>query len=153
MGAVLSLYVASLFPLNGFVVGGAVLKFRKYFSTYYLVPIIHRLIGSQTKNKVLTNNKMRFYGYDQYPLTALNEYIKMNKIIIPLLKNISIPGLIIHSHADKTSTKENVDIMLENIKSKSINTMFVNKAHHNMFDENPDQNLIFQKVLNFLNSN
>ena len=48
------------------------------------------------------------------------------------------------------SLKEQI---INDIKSNNINTLFVNKAHHNMFDENPDQSLIFQKILNFLNNN
>ena len=153
MGAVLGLYLSSVFPINGFVTGGAVLRFKKYFSTYFLVPIICNFIKQQPKNKVLDSSCTQFYGYKYYPLKALNEYRKMIKIIIPKLKNIQSPGLIIHSENDKTSIKKNVDIIFDNINKKYLHSLFVKNAHHNMFDKNPDQNLIFKKILDFLNNN
>ena len=105
------------------------------------------------ENKILKGNKIKFYGYSEYTLRALNEYRKMNKVVRARIKHIKAPGLIIHSTADKTSIKKNMDIILNRITNKKTQTLLVNKAHHNMFDENLDQNLIFERVLDFLNNN
>ena len=153
MGGVLSLYIASLFPINGFVVGGTVLKFKNPFEINFLVPLLHRLIPIRQKKKVNKNNNVKFYGYKSYPLVALNQFRKMNKIVIPLLKKIKTPGLAIHSKSDRMSLKMNLNILEKHIKPKYLEKLIVDKAHHNLFDENPDQKKIFNKILQFLNSN
>ena len=152
MGGVLALYIASLFPINGFVSAGTVLKFKNHFTTNYIVPIICNFLPFRPKNKVNTSKTVKFYGYESYPLKALNQFKKMNKKIIPLIKNIKVPGMLIHSKSDKMSIKENLEIIKCNITKGKIKTFYVDKAHHNMFDKNPDQKLIFNEVLQFLNS-
>ena len=47
----------------------------------------------------------------------------------------------------------NINFVYDNISAENKIKLFVNNAHHNMFDENPDQKLIFNKILKFLNSN
>ena len=47
--------------------------------------------------------------------------------------------------------KMNLNILEKNLPSNYFNKLVVNNAHHNMFDENPDQKIIFSKILNFLN--
>ena len=152
MGGVLSLYLSSLFPLNGFVVGGAVLKFNNPFTTNFIIPVICNIVKKKRKSKFNKSKNIKFYGYKEYPLVALNQYRKMNKFVLPLLKKISAPGLIIHSYADSMSIKENVNIINNTINSKEVETFYVKRAHHNMFDDNPDQKIIFQKILKFLNN-
>ena len=44
MGAVLSLYMASIFPINGLVVAGTVLKFKNPFEVNVLVPLFGRFV-------------------------------------------------------------------------------------------------------------
>ena len=150
MGGVLALYLASQFPLNGFIVGGTVLKFRDYFQTNILVPLFCNLIKTQNKNTFKPHKNIKFYGYQKYPLIALNEYRKMIKVVLLNMKKIKPPGLIIHSHSDKMSLRNNVDLIKKTIKNAVLDTFFINNAHHNMFDKNPDQKLIFNKILDFL---
>ena len=150
MGGVLSLYLASLFPLNGFVAAGTVLKFQNHFTIKYVVPFVSYFMPSRIKNKV--TKAVQYYGYEKYPLKALNQFRKMNTKIIPLIKKIKVPGMLIHSNSDTLSIKENITIIKDNMTDKSIKTLYVEKAHHNMFDKNPDQKLIFNEVLQFLNS-
>ena len=47
---------------------------------------------------------------------------------------------------------QKIDIIKTNIANNNIKTLFVEKAHHNMFDKSPDQKFIFNEVLQFLNS-
>ena len=149
MGAVLALYLASIFPLNGCIVGGTVLKFRSQLSVNYLVPIIHRIV--KTSNKSIKHNpNTKFYGYTAYPLSALNEFRKLTKVVMGKMSAITIPTLIIHSNSDGVSSKENMNIVKNSIKSVNKKMLVVEKAHHNLFDTNPDQSLIFKEVLDFL---
>tara|TARA_B100000029_G_C17460611_1_gene918374 strand:- start:335 stop:1081 length:747 start_codon:yes stop_codon:yes gene_type:complete len=152
MGSVLTLYLASIFPISGFIVGGTVLKFKNHFTTNYIVPLVCSFLTSQPKNKMNKSKNVKFYGYEEYPLKALNEFRKMNYKVISVIKKIQAPGMIIHSHSDRLSNEENVKIMKKNLTNKNIKTLYVNRAHHNMFDDNPDQKLIFNEVLQFLNS-
>ena len=151
MGGVISLYIASLFPINGYIIGGTVLKFKNPFETNFLVPLLSKIIKSQPKKKQLKSKNVKFYGYNAYPLIALNEFRKMIKVVKPLIPNIRKPGLIVHSKNDKMALKMNLDILEKNLPSKYFNKLIVERAHHNMFDENPDQKIIFSTILNFLN--
>ena len=76
-------------------------------------------------------------------IIPVNEYRKMIKVVLSDMKKIKIPGLVIHSHADKMSLKKNVALIKNKIKFSKINTLFVDNAHHNLFDKNLDQKLIF----------
>ena len=48
------------------------------------------------------------------------------------------------------SVKENLEIVKNAIKSKQKKILIVEKSHHNLFDENPDQTIIFKEVLSFI---
>jgi len=154
MGAVLSLYGASLFPVNACIVAGTVLKFNNPFTINIIIPPLCYLIKKRNKKAMRSSkNKTFFYGYREYPLIALNEMRKLNKFVKNKLSKIKCPSLIIHSNADKMSIKENVKIVFEGISSQKKQQLFVEKAHHNMFDLNPDQNKIFNEILKFLHNN
>ena len=108
MGAVLSLYVASIFPINGLVVAGTVLKFKNPFEINILVPLFGRFVKiSKKKNK----NKTMFYGYTHYPLLALLQFKKLIKNVLKKIKNITCPTLIIPSKNDRLSIEDNVSIV------------------------------------------
>ncbi len=66
------------------------------------------------------------------------------------MNNMNAPILIIHSNSDRTSVKENINIIKNNISSQDKKVLIVNDAHHNMFDENVDQELIFKNVNDFI---
>ena len=152
MGAVLSLYIASIFPINGLVVAGTVLKFRNPFEVNILVPLLGRFIKI-TKKKNQDKKNTKFYGYRHYPLLALLQFRKLIKIVLKKINTISCPALIIHSKNDKMSIEENVSILKKTMEPQKQKILIVDHAHHNLFDTNPDQQLIFTNILNFLNSN
>ena len=77
----------------------------------------------------------------------------MNNIVINKLHKIKCPTLIIHSHNDRLSLQDNVDLVYNKISSEIKEKMYVEKSHHNLFDENPDQKKIFNQILKFLNEN
>ena len=82
MGAVLALYAASIFPVNACVVGSTVLKFKNQFTIDYINRFICKIFKIQNKKEYMDKqfkNNIKFYGYLEYPLIALNEYRKLNK--------------------------------------------------------------------------
>ena len=152
MGGVLALYLSSLFPLNGCIVGGTVLKFKNSFTVNYINTIMCKILKVSHKNDTSKNKSVQFYGYSSYPLIALNEFKKLIKIVKKNMGKIKSPTLIIHSNIDRLSSEENIDIIQNKIKSKTQELLKVNQAHHNLFDENPDQKLIFTRILKFINT-
>ena len=152
MGAVLSLYIASIFPINGLVVAGTVLKFKNPFEVNVLVPLFGRFVKISKKTNKDKNNT-KFYGYRHYPLLALLQFRKLIKIVLKKIHTISSPTLIIHSKNDGMSMKKNVSILKKTLQPKEQKILVVDHAHHNLFDTNPDQQLIFKNILQFLNSN
>ena len=156
MGGVIGLYLASLFPISGLIVGGVVLRFKLYFSTYYLNTVLCHFI--KTREKKLTfpkelRDSIDFYGYQEYPLKALNEFRKMNKFVKKNLHKITAPSLIIHSNNDQVSIRKNVDIIYTRIKSQVKQILEVKHASHNLFDTNQDTELIFHQILKFIEKN
>ena len=75
---------------------------------------------------------------------------KLTNIIIKKLPEVTVPMLIIHSKADKLSLEKNVDLVYNQIQSTTKEKFFVENAHHNLFDENEDQEKIFNQILNFI---
>ena len=95
MGGVISLYIASLFPIDGYIIGGTVLKFKNPFETNFLVPLLCKIIKSQPKKKQLKSKNIKFYGYSEYPLIALNEFRKI-KDKSSKFKKKNFPGIFTH---------------------------------------------------------
>ena len=50
MGGVIALYLSSLFPVTGVIVGGVVLKFKLNFHTNYLNRLLCRILKTRQKN-------------------------------------------------------------------------------------------------------
>jgi len=126
MGAVIGLYLASLFPINGLVIGAPVIKFKLSFSTNYLNTLLCRVFKKREKKFAFPKeirDTINFYGYDQYPLIALNEFRKMNNMILKQLQKID------------SEYQEVFDLQ---------------HAHHNLFDTNKDTIMINEKVLTFI---
>ena len=153
MGGAIALYLASIFPVNGVIAGGLVIKFKKPFMTNFLNTILCRLLKTREKKMIFSKNirdNMNFYGYSHYPLIALNEFRKMLKFITPFFKNIKVPVLLIHSERDRSSIKDNVLIVKKLIESIESEIFIIKNAHHNLFDKNPDQKRVFSKVESFI---
>ncbi len=155
MGGVLALHLASIFPLNGVVVAATVLEFKKRFMIRVVNKLLHRFIPKLDKSAIYDKadlKNMKFYGYNHYPMIALNEMRKMTNVIRKELPKVKIPIMIIHTMVDKTSVFENVNIIKNNINSTEIQELIVHKANHSLFDTNDDQKHIFDETLNFINS-
>ena len=153
MGGVLGLHLASLFPLNGLVVAATVIEFinenkLKYFNSW-LHPVFPKLSKEWFYDKV-ENEKIVFFGYDKYPMKALQQFYKMNKQVQSELKNVKCPLYIIHAENDKTSKDANVDIIYKSVSSQLKKVLRVQKASHHLFIKSPDQEQIFSSVHSFI---
>ena len=95
---------------------------------------------------------IQFYGYNEYPLIALNEFRKMNKMVLKKLERIKSPTLIMHSIKDNVSIRENVDIIQSRINAEHQELLDLEYAHHNLFDTNEETPIINERVLAFINN-
>ena len=83
MGAVLSLYASSIFPLDGCIVGGTVLKFKNPFTVNIINRFLCRFVKIREKKKQASRelrNSIKFYGYKQYPLFYLQSIKNFSNI-------------------------------------------------------------------------
>jgi len=155
MGAVLTLHLASIFPLDGAVVAGGLFKFKNEFNVRILVRLLHRFKTTQSKRKNFTKEQLKiisnqFYGYDYYPLIALNEMRKMVDKVRDNLHKISSPTLLIHSKIDQTATFENFQIIKKSLKNTHLSTLVLEKTGHHVFDtEESDKEEIFSTISRF----
>ena len=151
MGAVLSLYLASLFPVTKLVTCATVLNFRNPFVVNYIIPIINRIMVKQKKIKKFSKNPhKRYSGYDYYPLIALNEFRKLNNYVKKRLDRVNCPILYVHSKLDGLSLPSNVDLVINNISSEKKEELIVENASHHLFYDSKDKDLIFSTIYNFL---
>tara|TARA_Y100001960_G_C14771693_1_gene880506 strand:- start:2225 stop:2998 length:774 start_codon:yes stop_codon:yes gene_type:complete len=155
MGGVLALHLASIFPLDGAVVAGALFKFKNEFNVRVLVKLLHRFKTKQAKRKNFTAEQLaiinnQFYGYDHYPLVALNEMRKMVDKVKYNLHKISSPILLIHSTIDQTADFENFYIIKNLLKNATLSTLILEKTGHHVFDtEESDKEEILSKISTF----
>ena len=92
----------------------------------------------------------QFYGYDHYPLRALNEMRKMVDKVKTRLHKISMPVLLIHSKIDKTALFENYYIIKNLLINAQLSTLVLDKTGHHVFDtEESDKKQIFSKISKF----
>ena len=91
-----------------------------------------------------------FYGYQEYPLIAVNEMRKMVdkiKVNLPKIKN---PVLLIHSKNDSTAPFNNFNIIKNKIDNKYLSLLILEQSIHNIFDDNVEEHKIQNTILNFI---
>jgi carboxylesterase len=157
MGAVLSLHLGTLFPVDGIIAASAVFKFKNEFNVRIINRLFHRIKKTIPKQSTFNPDqvkvkKIQFYGYNKYPLSALNEMRKMVDKVKLNLHKISSPILLIHSTIDQTSPMKNFQIIQDCLTTQSLETLVLNKTGHNVFDtELDDKKLIFSTIDTFIN--
>jgi|ETNmetMinimDraft_35_1059890.scaffolds.fasta_scaffold36041_3 carboxylesterase len=154
MGSVLALHLSTIFPLNAAVFGATVLQFKDYFGIRVLTPILHKII--HTRDKRLSyppniRNKIPYYGYPVWPMSAVNEMRKLSNKVKKGLSKVNVPALIIHSEKDKLQLPSNTSLVYNSISSDIKEKLILKNAGHNFFDNSPDQDMVFQKVGSFFN--
>ena len=123
MGSVLALHLSSVFQLNAAVFASTVLKFKDYFSIRFFTPLLHRLIPFREKRKYYSkdiSDKFNFFGYDVWPLNAVNEMRKLTNQVQKSLPDIKCPALLIHSKVDILSPSENISLVYNKMNGFSL---------------------------------
>ena len=153
MGGVLALHIASLFPVECVISAGAVFHFIGHNKLKYLNSILCTFFPIKSKLSSYPDNirdQLIFYGYEQYPMIALNEFMKMNKGILSSLKKIKCPIMLLHANKDETSLPINIEIIKNNVHSDIKLVKYYDHATHNIFVKSDDQELIFNDIHTFI---
>ncbi len=156
MGAVLGLHLATVFPLTSLVEAAVVFQFKDEFSVRTLVPLFNKLITKQSKYKQYKNDggkKLKYFGYTEYPMKALNEMRKLTNLVRPQLSQVKCPTMLVHTKSDLTSVMDNYHIIKKAISSDIQEDLILEKSTHNLFSTGSEQKFIFENVLSFLNEN
>ena len=158
MGGVLSLHLGSIFPLDGIISASALFKFKNEFNVRVVNRLFHRFKKTMPKKSTFNPDQVKsknilFYGYNQYPLSALNEMRKLVDTTKSNIYKIKSPLLLIHSKVDQTAPIENFYIIKKLLKTKKLETLILDKTGHNVFDtELDDKKLIYDNIDTFINN-
>ena len=156
MGAVLGMHLATLFPISGLVTAAPVFQFNDEKKLKWLNPWTKYFLPTLRKRALYdksVRNKLKFFGYNLYPMKALAEFVKMTPIIKTNINQITAPILILYSENDATSIKSNLDIVSNEISSESKTILGYSNASHNLFANSVDQKKIFSEILKFIKIN
>jgi len=154
MGALLAMHLSTVFPINGLISAAPVLSFNKPFKINFLNPILCHIMRVRPKKYEFNPGQKVYYGYNKWPLIALNEVRKLSHHVNKnILTKINCPTLLIHSKSDQTSLLDNYDIEKQYIKNDLLDSLIVNESTHNIFDCDIERNMIQTKILNFINQN
>ena len=154
MGALLAMHISVTFPINGLISAAPVLEFNKPFKVHILNPLLCHLWKSRLKRYEFNKGQKIYYGYNKWPLIALNEVRKLSSYVYKhVLHKITCPSLLIHSKEDYTSIFNNYSIMKRYIQAKEISSMIVDKSTHNIFDCDVEKDIIQNRINTFIQRN
>ena len=153
MGALLALNLATVFPLDGIVLGGCLLEFKNEFNVRFMARFFNKIkpkVPKQTQFHEKDTKHIHFYGYNQYPLIALNEMRQLVDMVRKKLDKIKCQTLLIHSQDDKTALFNNHGLLKSLMVNAKIDCLILENAGHHIFDPDTDnQDIISKKITKF----
>ena len=159
MGGIIALHLGTLFRVNGIIAASPLLKFKSEFHVRILTRLFYKIKKTTPKDGMFQPDPSKiieqgFYGYDHYPLSALNEMRKMIDAVKPDLSKIISPTLLIHSTVDYTTPFKNHQLIKDLLINSKLSTLVLNKAGHNIFDTiSDDKEIVFSAIDNFIKVN
>jgi len=155
MGGLLAMNLAITFPLDGIVIAGSLLKFKKEFDVRIITRLFHKFKPKVIKKYQFDKYNMKhvdFYGYNAYPIIALNEMRKLVDNISIKLDKIKCPVLMIHSKDDKTALyNKNFQLIKNKLSNASVDSLVLDDAGHHLFDpDKKNAKIIFEKISTFV---
>ncbi|MEL6821531.1 MAG: alpha/beta fold hydrolase [Calditrichota bacterium] len=153
MGGALALHVASKFPVDGLITMAAAV-FLKDWRLRFL-PVARRLITYQYKSKGPDirdkESKAASVSYPKYPLSSLDEFLKLIEQVKNKLPKVTSPALLVHSNRDHTITVENVHYIYSQIKSERKDLLVLDDSYH-VISVDVDRARIFSECERFIQS-
>ncbi len=152
MGAGLALHLARLFPVAGVVAMSPSLLLNSW-KMRWLAPLIAPFIQAMPKTRVYEQRDLNHHpynGYPGYPLRGLREMVKLNKYIRSRLHEVTVPTLVMHSHADLTAPFENATYVHDTIQTEDKALVEYTDLSHVLPDSSGKEQ-VWADILDFLN--
>ena len=154
MGSILTLHLASLFPLTGIMLGAPLLEFNHPFKTRFVNPWASHFLPLMSKRHFYMKSvrkTYKYYGYHQYPMKALNQLFNMTRLVRSNLKKVNVPVLIQYAENDVTVPVHNAKLIRSLISSEDVQMTGYKKTTHNIWDHPAEKKIVFNELLNFIN--
>ncbi|MEE9464464.1 MAG: alpha/beta fold hydrolase [Candidatus Neomarinimicrobiota bacterium] len=152
MGAGLALHLAGLFPVAGVVAMSTALELDSW-RLRWLLPITSRFITAIPKSKIYAGRNLdiqEYYGYQAYPAKALRQMLRLNRFVRAGLPAVSVPALIMHSHADITAPFRNGSLVYNTIASTDKTLIEFDHSSH-MLPDDTEKEQVWQHIQHFIN--
>lgn len=156
LGGLLSLKLATEYPVERLALlatpvflGGVLAKYALPFVGKTFLKEIYRyqpkLMGPDIADPEARKN---FKSYTKMPIKSILEILALQKDVIPRLKEIQAPALIIHSPKDNTAPFANMEFIKTNLGSKIIKTITLERSNH-VLTMDYEKDLVAREVIGF----
>lgn len=150
MGGTLALALGAENQLNGLITLSAPIEIKNRW--FRFLPIIKIFIRCWKKHKDKIKDHPFEVGYDCYPTGGLIEFFKLLQHTRMVMKQITCPVLILHARGDRTVPSRNAEIIARTVGSTETELHFLNHPCH-VITKGDDQEIVFDKILDFINRN
>lgn len=151
MGGALALHLGSHSRPAGIITFAAPVKFHHPLITYYpLVKHFYRYYPKKHGNDIRDPEmKHKLESYRVYPLPAVMEFQKLLHHTYEDLPEILAPILAFHSRQDHTIELNNIDMILNRVRSKIKEKIILEESFH-LITADVERDLIKNKTLAFI---
>jgi len=156
LGGLLGLYLASEFPIDRLALLATPVFFtgfleRKVLPIFANSPLkkIYRYqrkwMGSAISDP---EGRRRFKSYEEMPIQAIWEVVKLQRLVQGRLATVRSPTLILHSPHDNTAPFENMDYLKRHLGSRVIQTATLKRSNH-VLTMDYERDRVAQEILEF----
>lgn len=151
MGGTLALHLAANHHFNGVVTLAAALRLPLHLelASYVFapfVPIRYKPNGSDVRD---LDGKARLQNYDQYPMSAVRQLMRMLRKVRNELAAVTMPLLAIHAREDHVVPFDNLALLMSLVQSTVAEPMAVEKSYH-VLTVDYDREIIFARIGKFI---
>lgn len=94
----------------------------------------------------------RIISYQTYPIKSVFEVFELVKVSRKKIKEVKQPAFIIQSSSDHIATRNNLDMIYNDIGSVDKKKKYIKKAYHTFISDIKNEH-VFEDILNFLEEN
>lgn len=151
MGGTLALLLASQLPVEAVITlaGPVLLKDWRLI----ILPIAKHLITYNKKSKGpdIRDKSLKPFipTYAKYPVTAVEEFVKLLNVTRSNLWKVKVPALLFHSQKDRTIHFSNLEYIYQHLSSQIKESVVLKKSYH-LISLDLEREEVFKKIGSFL---
>tara|TARA_Y100000034_G_scaffold134864_1_gene204594 strand:- start:1807 stop:2646 length:840 start_codon:yes stop_codon:yes gene_type:complete len=137
--------------IKGIVTLSVPITFRhEKIGKYFIFPIVKRIKLFQRKSKETIKFIEKQGGsYDSVPIKSINQMLKVIKLSKDVLKDISVPILVMQTEKDTVVSEESSNYIIKNVGSRKKRVFTVPESYH-VFISDKHAGLANREVLKFV---